>query len=72
MDGTIFQTISDWLVKYIPIITSFVGSFAILAAATPNKTDDKIVQWMLDIVNFFGANFGNARNVTDKLKKTEE
>lgn len=66
MEGTIFQTISDFLVRWLPIVTSFVGSFALIAAATPNKTDDKIVQFLLDIVNFLGGNVGNARNVTEK------
>ena len=62
MESTIFQTISDIIVKYLPILVSFVGSFALIAALTPNKTDDKIVQWLLDIVNFLGANFGKAKN----------
>ena len=47
---------------YLPIITSVVGSFAMIATMTPNKVDDKIVQFLLDIVNFLGANVGNASN----------
>ena len=62
MDGTIFNVISEFIVKWIPIVTSFVGSFALIATVTPNKVDDKIVQFILDIVNFLGGNFGNAAN----------
>ena len=62
MEGTIFQSISNFIVVWLPIVTSFVGSFALIASMTPNKTDDKIVQFILDVVNFLGANFGKARN----------
>ena len=65
MDGTIFQTISDFIIKWLPIAVSVVGSFALIATMTPNKTDDKIIQWILDIINFLGANFGKAKNADD-------
>ena len=41
---------------------SIVGGFAVLASLTPNKSDDRIVQIILDIVNFLGANIGKAKN----------
>jgi len=62
MDGTIFQTISESVTVYLPIIISVVGSFSMIATLTPNKVDDKIIQFLLDIVNFLGANFGKAKN----------
>lgn len=62
MEGTIFQSLSEWLTVWIPIILQIVGAFAAIATLTPNKTDDRIVQWLLDIVNFLGANFGKAKN----------
>ena len=65
MEGTIFKTISDIIVIYLPIVTSLVGSFALIATLTPNKTDDKIIQMILDVVNFLGANFGKAKNPND-------
>ena len=34
------------------------GGFAVIASMTPNKSDDRIVQMILDVVNFLGANFG--------------
>jgi len=43
-------------------VASIVGGFAALASLTPNKSDDRIVQIILDIVNFLGANFGKAKN----------
>jgi len=62
MEGTIFQTISDFLIQWLPIVSGVVGTFAMIAVVTPNKTDDKIVQLLLDIVNFLGANVGKAKN----------
>ena len=51
------------IMQYIPIITSFVGSFALIATLTPNKVDDRILQAILDIINFLGGNLGKAKNV---------
>lgn len=48
---------------YLPVVTSIVGSFALIATLTPNKTDDKIVQVLLDIINFCAANFGKSKNI---------
>lgn len=51
--------------NYVGIISaaaSIVGGFAVIASMTPNKSDDRIVQIILDVVNFFGANFGKASN----------
>lgn len=62
MEGTIFQTISDFLAKFLPLLVSTVGTFAIIAVLTPNKSDDKIVQFLEDIINFLGGNFGKAKN----------
>lgn len=62
MEGTIFQTISDFITGYIPLALQIVGAFAALATMTPNKTDDKIAQFFMDLVNFLGGNFGKAKN----------
>ena len=62
MEGNIFQVVSDFLVQWLPIATQIVGSFALVAVATPNKTDDRIIQFVLDLVNFLGGNFGKAKN----------
>ena len=62
MESTILQTVSDFLVQWLPIVTSVVGSFALIAALTPNKVDDKILQLIMDLINFLGANLGKAKN----------
>ena len=48
----------DWA-QYI-LLT--VGAFAAIATLTPNKTDDKIMQRVLDFINMLGMNFGKAAN----------
>jgi len=62
MESTLLQTVSDFLVQWLPIITSAVGTFALVAIITPNKVDDKIGQFLMDVINFLGANFGKAKN----------
>ncbi len=51
-----------WLTQNVALLLQIVGAFAVLATMTPNKTDDKIVQVVLDLVNFLGANTGKAKN----------
>lgn len=55
----------EFYVQYGEAILAFVGAFAVLATATPNKTDNKIVDTVLKLVNLFGANFGKAANKED-------
>ena len=52
----------DWA-QYI-LLT--VGAFAAIATLTPNKTDDKIMQRVLDFINMLGMNFGKAANPKDE------
>lgn len=52
---------SNWQ-AWLAAATSVVGSAAIVATLTPNKSDDKIVQKILSIINFIGANVGKAKN----------
>lgn len=54
----VLKLIIDWL----PEALAVVGAFAVIASKTPNKTDDKIIQTVLDVINFLGANFGKAKN----------
>lgn len=56
------EKVIEIIVVWLPIATSIVGSFALIAAVTPNKTDDKVVEVLLKVINFLGANFGNATN----------
>ncbi len=52
-----------WFLANIQSIVTVIGAFAIIATQTPNKTDDKILQVLLDVVNFLGGNLGKARNI---------
>ena len=51
-----------WVTGHLPQLLEIIGAFAIIATLTPNKTDDKIVQTILNAVNFLGANMGKAKN----------
>jgi len=57
-----FQIVIDFLAIWIPKALVVVGLFATIAAMTPNKTDDRIVQFILDLINFLGGNLGKAKN----------
>ena len=52
----------SWILSNGAIIIEVIGAFAVLARFTPNTTDDKIVQAMLDGINFLGMNHGKAKN----------
>lgn len=52
----------NWLSMHWMEVLGVVGAFAVIAAWTPNKSDDRIVQLILDAINFLGQNFGKARN----------
>lgn len=54
----IINVVQVWL----PAITGLVASCAVIAALTPTKVDDKIIQKILDVINFIGMNFGKAKN----------
>tara|TARA_R110002020_G_scaffold204521_1_gene408601 strand:+ start:122 stop:307 length:186 start_codon:yes stop_codon:yes gene_type:complete len=48
--------------EILSAVTSIVGGFAILATFTPNQTDNKIIDAMMQMINTLGGNFGNAKN----------
>ena len=54
--------VMDNYVSILSAVASIVGGFAVIASLTLNKSDDRIVQMILDVVNFLGANFGKAKN----------
>ena len=65
MESTILETISTFLSAWLPLVLQIVGAAALIATMTPNKVDDKIIQSIMDIVNFLAANFGKAKNDAD-------
>ena len=58
----VISFVSGNYIAILSSVASIVGGFAVLASLTPNKSDDRIVQIILDFVNFLGANFGKAKN----------
>lgn len=59
---TIYSSFSTIITEYVPIALAVVGAFALIATKTPNKVDNKIAQFLIVVINFLGANFGNAKN----------
>ncbi len=59
--GSVFGFLKG-IVQYLDVALAVVGAFALVASKTPNQTDDKFVQFGLDLINFLGANFGQAKN----------
>lgn len=50
------------LPSYLEIITQAVGVFALIATLTPNTSDNAIVDFILKLINFGGANVGKSSN----------
>ena len=61
MGGVVSYVMENYM-QMLTAVGGIVGGFAIIASMTPNKSDDRIVQMNLDMVNFIGANFGKAKN----------
>jgi|TARA_Y100000310_G_C20202334_1_gene587499 hypothetical protein len=47
------------------VVLEVIGIAAAIAVVTPNKADDKVVQMILNAVNFLGGNFGKSTNHPD-------
>jgi hypothetical protein len=56
----------DWIIanwgKIAEIVVAVVGVAAIVAAMTPNASDNKAIDFILNIVNALGGNVGKAKN----------
>jgi len=46
----------------LQIVVLTVGLFSFIASLTPNKSDDRVMQFLLSVINRLGFNFGAARN----------
>ena len=57
-----FATIIANLPTYLEILTQAVGVFALVATLTPNTSDSAIVDFILKLINFGGANVGSSKN----------
>ena len=58
----ILVTIINVAQVWLPVVTGLVTACAAIAALTPTVTDDKIIQKILDVINFIGLNIGKAEN----------
>ena len=61
MSGVISYVMENYM-QMLTAVGGIVGGFDVIASMTPNKSDYRIVQTILDMVNFLGANFGKAKN----------
>lgn len=56
----------EWLTEnfsnVVEVVLNLVGAFAVIATMTPNENDNKIVAFVLNVINTLGANFGKASN----------
>ena len=57
----------EWLTangaQIIELIVQIVGVASLVATLTPNVSDNKAVDFILNIINMLGANIGRAKNV---------
>lgn len=56
-----FEDLPTWLVA----ITTVVTASTAITALTPTKTDDKIVNGILRVLNFLAGNVGKNKNADD-------
>jgi len=54
--------ILGYIKEYYDFALALVGAFAILATITANKTDNKIINFLLKLINAIGMNIGKAKN----------
>ena len=56
----------EWLttngVALLELVVQIVGVAALVATMTPNVSDNKAVDFVLNIINMLGANIGNSKN----------
>lgn len=57
-------TSSDWG-AYLAAATAVVTAATAITALTPSQTDDRVVQRVLDVLNFLAGNFGKNKNADD-------
>ena len=53
----------------ISIVLSGIGLFAAISRVTPNKTDDKILGFLLKVINVFGLKDKNGNSGVGQKQK---
>ena len=57
----------NWIMEnWYFALMMLVGIFSIIATATPNETDNKYFNYVLNAINWLGGNFGKAKNGSKK------
>lgn len=63
--GGLFDPNAPWYVEagsYYILITSVIGTAAMLATMTPTPKDDEFIAKVIKVLNWVGMNFGFAKN----------
>ena len=55
---------TNWESLFV-ILTQVVGVAALVATLTPNTSDNKAVDFVLNLINMLGANVGKSKNKED-------
>lgn len=66
MDLSIFITIWDAIPSWLVAITSVVTAANAITVLTPTRTDDKIINAILRVLNILSLNIGKNKNADDK------
>ena len=53
----------SWITNNYGMILAVIGAFALIANATPNETDNKIMKVVNTVVNALGANYNVKGNM---------
>lgn len=53
---------------WMRVISSVALTAGLIAAATPNKADNMVIQFIRDVIEWLGLNFGHAKSVPTEKK----
>ena len=62
MEMSVFSMLFPEYGVYFDICLTVIGAASVIATKTPNTSDDKVMQKILDVVNVLGMNVGKAKN----------